>query len=287
MSYMGATAKSEVEREYGQAASQPQKTVPEKAESRTLRRRKMRFRVRYAGRYVTLRTVLLAVLAVLAAFTAVVYLTFDVRRAYVIGSDEFYSKNEIVNLITEDHGSLGTNSLFLTLLYHGQTSDIPFISSIKITMVSPTSINVSVTEKDIVGRIAVNGKWVYISSTGVAQEYTDAAASSIPVISGVQFYSATLGEKVVTKNPAGYTHVLDALRMLHTYDVSADSLAVTDKGVSLTFGKVKVQIGTSGYDLKVQKIKQLLPYLDGRQGTIDLTNYTEEDENIILETEGN
>lgn len=281
MKYMDVTAKTG--KEYDKTAAEDTVPVKKETDAAPLHGRQVRIRLRYIRRYLSVRTALLTLLAAVAIFTTVVYLTFDVRRAYVIGSDEFYSKNEIVSLITQDHGSLGLNTMFLALYYHGQTSDIPFIESIDVTMVSPTSINVKVTEKDIVGRISVNGKWVYISSTGIAQEYTSSVSNNIPVISGLDFKSATLGGKVVTENPAALAHVLDALDMLSTYDISADSLAVTDKGVTLTFDGVDIAIGTTGYDLKVQKIRQILPYLSGREGTIDLTSYTQEDENIILE----
>lgn len=289
MKYMDVTAKSETGQKTGYeyeaiSAGKPD-AVSEKSDAAPLGRKKVRVRLnlKYLQKYFSVRVVLLSLLAVIAACTAVVYLTFNVRRAYVIGSDEFYSKNEIVNMITQDHGTLGLNTLFLALYYHGQTSDIPFIQSITVSMVSPTSINVKVTEKDIVGRIPVNGKWLYISSAGIAQEYTTSVSDSIPVISGLGFKSAVLGEKVVTGDSAAYAHVLSALDMLETYDVQADSLSVTDKGVTLTFDNVDISIGTTGYDLKIQKIRQLLPYLEGREGSIDLTSYTQEDENIILE----
>lgn len=281
MEYTDVTAKTG--KEYKETAAKDTASAAKDTKAAPLRRRQLHVGLKYVRRYLSVRTVLLALAAALAIFLAVVYLTFDVRRAYVIGSDEFYSKNEIVNLITENHGSLGLNTMFLALYYHGQTSDIPFIESIDVTMASPTSINIRVTEKDIVGRISVNGKWIYISSTGIAQEYTSSVSKNIPVISGLDFKSATLGGKVVTKNPAALVHVLDALEMLSRYDISADSLTVTEKGVTLTFDGVDIAIGTTGYDLKVQKIRQLLPYLEGREGTIDLTSYSQEDENIILE----
>lgn len=283
MKYMDVTAKSGSGQDYEEIAAKEKEKVPKRADTAPLTQGKIWIRLRYVRRYLGVRTVVLTVTAALAVFLAVVYLTFDVKRAYVIGSDEFYSKNEIVNLITADHGTLGMNSMFLSLFYHGQASDIPFIQSINVTMVSPTSINVRVTEKDIVGRIPVNGKWVYISFAGIAQEYTSSVSKNVPVINGLGFRSAVLGEKVVTKNPASLSHVLEALDMLKTYDVTADSLTVTDKGITLKLDGVDIMIGTTGYDLKVQKIRQILPYLAGREGTIDLTSYEEEDENIILE----
>jgi hypothetical protein len=47
-------------------------------------------------------------------------------------------------------------------------------------------------------------------------------------------------------------------------------------------GEIKVILGRSDFELKISKIAQILPYLEGRSGTINMTNYTSSDQNIIL-----
>ena len=77
--------------------------------------------------------------------------------------------------------------------------------------------------------------------------------------------------------------VLEVLQTLKKYDLKADCTALTKAGnIAIYFDEIKVQLGKTDFELKISKISQIYPYLEGRSGTIDLTNYTSADENIIL-----
>ena len=52
--------------------------------------------------------------------------------------------------------------------------------------------------------------------------------------------------------------------------------------VTMYLDQIKVQLGRTDFELKISKIAQIYPYLEGRNGTINMTNYSSSDENIIL-----
>ena len=76
---------------------------------------------------------------------------------------------------------------------------------------------------------------------------------------------------------------LSALEILRKYDLHTESIYLGKTGgVTMYLDQVKVQLGRTDFELKISKIAQIYPYLEGRSGTINMTNYSSSDENIIL-----
>ena len=65
------------------------------------------------------------------------------------------------------------------------------------------------------------------------------------------------------------------MRAAQKYGICPDSIDVDEKSsLTVTFDQVKVLVGKTGYDQKMFKMHQILPYMEGRSGTISMIAYT-------------
>ena len=227
-----------------------------------------------------------AVVFVSAAVPAVFFgLGFGctVRKVYVRGNS-LYTSEEIAEKVISDDSLLRHNTAFLTVLYMTPFApQIPFEESVKVTPVSYDEIRITVKDMEVGGFIPYTGRNLYFSSDGIIQEITPLVLKNATFVTGISVTEAEKGQKMAADNETGLAMVLEVLQTLKKYDLKADCTALTKAGnIAIYFDEIKVQLGKTDFELKISKISQIYPYLEGRSGTIDLTNYTSADENIIL-----
>ena len=117
-------------------------------------------------------------------------------------------------------------------------------------------------------------------------ENTPLTVKDATFVTGLSITGAQIGTKMTSDDEVGLGMVLEVLQILRKeekYDLKAESVVLGKTGsVILYLDQIKVQLGRTDYELKISKIAQLYPYLEGRSGTINMTNYTSSDQNIIL-----
>ena len=222
------------------------------------------------------------VLLATAAFTAV-YFTCTVKTVYVTGNT-LYTSREIAEQVISDDTQLRHNSVFLTALYMSPWAPkIPFVESVKVSMESPDTIRIAVRDMDIAGYIPYGGKNLYFSSDGIVLENSPLTIRNAAFVTGLNITKGEIGSRMEAENAAGLSLVLNALEILKKYDLHTESIYLGKTGgVTMYLDQIKVQLGRTDFELKISKIAQIHPYLEGRSGTINMTNYSSADENIIL-----
>lgn len=206
-----------------------------------------------------------------------------VKNVYVKGNT-LYTSEEIAERVISDDSQLRHNTVFLTLLYHTPFAPkIPFVEKVDVKPDSYDTITITVKDKKLAGYIPYGGRNIYFSADGITLENSPLTVKGVTYVTGVTLNEAEIGMPLSSENPEGLALVLDALKILRKYEIEPESVVLTQNGsVTMFIGDVKVILGRSDYELKIAKIAQILPYLEGRKGTIDLTNYTSSDQNIIL-----
>lgn len=219
----------------------------------------------------------------IAAAITVVYFTCTVKTVHVTGNS-LYTSEEIAEKVISDDTQLRHNTVFLTVLYMTPWAPrIPFEEKIRVRMESYDTITIEVKDMNIAGYIPYAGKNLYFSPEGIVLEHSPLTIKNATFVTGVSVTEAETGMKMKAENETGLGAILEALQILHKYQMKTECLVLGKTGsVTMYMGRIKVMLGRSDYELKISKIAQLLPYLEGRSGTIDLTNYSSADENIIL-----
>ena len=224
----------------------------------------------------------LFVLLTAAAITAI-YFTCTVRTVHVRGNS-LYTGEEIAEQVISDDSQLMHNSVFLTVLYMTPWAPrIPFEESVKVSLNSYDEITITVKDMDIAGFIPYAGKNLYFSADGVVLENSPLTVKGATFVTGLSITGAEIGTKMTSDNEVGLGMVLEVLEILRKFQIETDCVVLTKSGsIVMYMGEIKVMLGRSDFELKISKIAQLIPYLEGRSGTINMTNYTSSDQNIIL-----
>ena len=230
---------------------------------------------------ITLKGVLLSLLALAAVALSVILMMCNLEKTVIYGNTK-YSQEQIESFITR--GRLGDNTVIMALKYHHRhVTDIPFIDQIDIDLINASTVRVNIREKEIDASIFYNGRNVYISRDGIIQTVSGRTAEGTTVINGVALTGADMGERIEAENQQGMNLSLELLDALNKYGMHADSIDVDEKNsLTVSFGNVKVRAGKNGYDQKMFKLHQIVPYLEGRSGIISMTGYNYNGENIVL-----
>ena len=205
------------------------------------------------------------------------------EKVYVSGNS-LYTSEEIAQQVISDDSFLRHNTVFLTALYMTPFApQIPFEESVKVSLESYDAIRITVKDMDIGGFIPYTGRNLYFSPGGIILESSPLVVKNATFVTGISVTEAEKGRKMAADNELGLSMVLEALQTLRKYDMKVDCIALTKAGnIVMYFDLIKVQLGKTDFELKISKISQIYPYLEGRSGTIDMTNYTSADQNIIL-----
>lgn len=240
--------------------------------------------LRSLGWLFTLRGILVVLVSALSIATVLILMLFNFESATVHGNTK-YSQEQIESFIKR--GYLGENTFVMALKYHHRTvKDIPFVDQIDIDIITPSTIRVNVKEKPTDCCVFYNGKNVYMSSDGMIQTVSGRTVEDTTMIKGVVLTHSNTDTRALAKNQLGLNLSLELMRAAQKYGICPDSIDVDEKSsLTVTFDKVKVLVGKTGYDQKMFKMHQILPYMEGRSGTISMIAYSgreDADSEIVL-----
>lgn len=224
---------------------------------------------------------------IILVFSGFLFLTsyYKVTEVEVTGN-EHYTKEEIQEMILK--GGLSGNSLFLTLKYHNkEISDVPFIESMSVEVVSSHSIKITVYEKALAGCVAYLGKYMYFDREGIVVESASATTPGIPQITGLSYGYVVLYEKLPVEDEDIFKEILSMTQLLEKYEINADKIHFDKAGnMTLYFGEAKAALGTKeNIDQKVMQLSHILPELEGKTGVLHMEDYEEGTERVSFKPE--
>lgn len=225
-------------------------------------------------------TVLSAICCFLLALVigAYVYImdNYTITTVYVDGNIH-YTDEEIMAMVME--GKYGNNSLFLSLKYRDKgVENIPFIETMDVTIEAKDAIRITVYEKAIAGYVAYLGRYMYFDKDGIIVETSEEKTPGIPQVTGLAFDHIILHEKLPVENQEVFQDILNITQLLDKYSLPVDKIYFSsDYQVTLIFGEVKAALGNSDdIDEKIMQLQYMLPSLEGKKGTLDMREYTED-----------
>lgn len=219
--------------------------------------------------------ILLSIIAIMLGAFYYFLTTYTVKNVYVEGNVH-YTKEEIEDMVME--GVLSNNSFYLSLKYKNKAiTDIPFIASMNVEVISPDTIWIKVYEKALAGYVENLERYIYFDKDGTVVEISTVKTAGIPRITGLTFDYIVLNEKLPVEDEAIFYKILTVTKTLTKYELSADRIHFDGKqNMTLFFEDVKVAFGSDELlDEKIMLLQTLLPKLTGESGTLNLQNYDE------------
>lgn len=226
------------------------------------------------GRRRRVRIVVIMVV-LLAAGAFIFFVSFFRVRFVTVEGSTHYTDAQIQEYATE--GFLGDNTLIISLRNKSrEISDIPFVEAMDIEVRSRDAIHITVYEKSVAGYVTYLGRYMYFDRNGMVVESSSEKMEGIPEVTGLSFDHIALNEKLPVEDESIFTRILQTTQLLTKHSLSADRLYVGQSGkITAYFGEVIVNLGEDEYmDEKLSNLAGILPSLEGKSGTIDMSEYT-------------
>ena len=231
----------------------------------------------------------ISTILVIALVVGIIYVleNYKITTVYVEGNVH-YSNEEIMNLVMD--GPLSHNSLVLSLKYKNKkVRDIPFVSSMDISVQDPHTVKIDVYEKAVAGYVEYLEKYMYFDKEGVIVEASDEKTPGIPLVTGLSFEHVVLYEPLPVSDPEVFGSILDITQLVNKYNLSIDRIYFgRDNSITLYFDNIRVSLGEDrNLDEKIMKLQYMLPEIEGRSGELRMENYTEETKSVSFEPDDN
>ena len=230
--------------------------------------------------------ILLLLLGISAALLRAGYyvrVTYTIQNVYVTGNIH-YTQEEIQEIVMD--GPLGNNSLYLSLKYKNKgIEDIPFVDVMDVSILSPDTIRITVYEKALAGYVEYMDSFMYFDKDGYVVESSQIRTEGVPQITGLQFSSCTLGQKLPVEREDIFAGIMDLTKLLSKYELSPDRIYFRDyTEITLYFGDVRVALG-AGNDLeeKLMVLPTFLENLEGKKGVLRMENYNIDAKTTVFE----
>ena len=232
-----------------------------------------------------LKVRIVIVLGIINVFLIVSYfiLSYYTVKNVQVDGNKHYSADEIKAMIMT--GYFGDNSLYLSLKYKNKDIEgVPFVETMDVVVQSNDTIRIIVYEKALAGYVKYLGRCMYFDNEGVIVEASKVTTKGIPQVTGLKFAHVMLHEKLPVENEQIFQNILTITKLLNKYNVPCDKIQFDNNyNVTLGYNRVRVNIGPlENLDEKLMKLPEILRWLEGEEGTLDLQNYTVDRKNITF-----
>lgn len=189
-----------------------------------------------------------------------------------VGGLEYASDTEVIEWVKQDE--MSANTLYLLWKYRMQKPELlPFIDEIKVTLKSPWSVKINVTEKKIVGYIAAEEGYYYFDKEGLVVFQNEVPLEAVPCIEGMEVEEKKLYHQLKTADNKVFAHILDVTQLLKKEELKPDRILSDGKNVTLYFGAICVELGSEGYANKIVQLPAVLEKLEGQTGVLQMKYY--------------
>ena len=154
---------------------------------------------------------------------------------------------------------------------------IPFVDDYRLVFHGPTSLEVIVYEKSVVGYVSCMSSYMYFDKDGIIVESTSQKLPGIPWITGLDFGHIVLYQKLPVESGEIFQEILNLTQILSIYELDVDKIQYNRFGeATLYMGGIEVVLGDNqSLNGKVAELSDMLPQLEGRSGTLYLDTYDE------------
>lgn len=228
------------------------------------------------------------VLLLLLLFLILFFLFYFRIEKININGCNYYTEEQIKEKIFTS--KLEYNSIYLYIKYrYFKAKDIPFIQKVTIERVNNHEVNLNVYEKSLVACIRYMSEYIYFDKDGIVLESSPNKIEEIPYVTGVNFDSFTLYEKLKVKEDGIFDTILELSQLLKQYKLTVDKISFNHKDeVSLTSGQISVLLGKHQfYDEQIATLSSILWQAKEQQltGVLDMKNYKAGDDVIFKKKE--
>ena len=185
-----------------------------------------------------------------------------------------YSNKELEKLIFSEDLDYNSAYAFVKDKWKAHKT-LPFVDRYELHWKNPFSLDIIVYEKNIVGYVEYMSGNLYFDGDGIVVESTKKKLPGIPKITGLKFSKVSLYKTLPVEDKAVFRDILNLSASLKAENLECDHIDYDAlSNATLYMGDIKVLLGNNeDMEQKLSSLKDILPALSGRKGTLDLTKY--------------
>lgn len=232
--------------------------------------------------YQIIAIVVLSVITIILSVAYYLLVNYKIENVYVTGN-QHYTAEQIKDIV--EKGRYGDNSIVVSLKYSDKSvTGIPFVEKMDVDVVDKNTIKITVYEKTLAGYVEYLGKYMYFDKDGVIVESSDMKTEGIPLVTGLSFDHFVMYEVLPVEDETIFQNILNITQMLNKYGIEPDKIHFDEKNrMKLYFDNVRVDIGDDSLlEEKIQRIDAIIPQLEGASGILQMSNYSEDSQNITF-----
>lgn len=217
--------------------------------------------------------IIVFVIVLMATFAFLATRRID-EDAIIVKGNEKYTDEEIKDYIFVSKKDKNPYYLYFKSRFSKQKT-IPFVDKYKIKIKSMDSVEITVYEKSIIGRVKYMGSNMYFDKDGTIVESSPKELDSVPLVTGLTFDKIVLNEKLPIEDDDMFNLILDVTQSLQKYDITVEKMYLSkEKEVKLYKNNVEVLVGNDkDMSDKIRTLRDIMPGLEGLKGTLDLREY--------------
>ncbi len=224
----------------------------------------------------------LALAGVISAVLLFIFFGLKIDTVKVEGT-QAYSDEEIRQAVFTRRFS--DNELFFEIYrkIYG-INKLPLIEDIEVTYENMHTVLLHVYDKAISGCIRYMGQYVYFDKDGIVLQSTEEKKEGVPVVTGIQFGTFTVGEAFNVKDNSLFAAIMNLSQLIAHYGIEVNRIHVTDGAVALYSGDILVMLGKKEmYDDEMSALSSVLETTKKERlsGTIHMENFREGDKIIL------
>lgn len=223
------------------------------------------------------------ILVVLAAMAVLIW-SYNLHRLKHITIDGLtrYTEAEFIEKL--EFGFLTTMTPFFCLSDSFAQQEIPFVERYEIDYVDRQTARILVHEKRVTGCVIVMGRYMFFDKDGIVVETSSVPACGIPVITGLEFDEIVLYQKLNVQKQSLFDTILQITRLIEQNDIIINEISFNaNYEVTLYLDNVTVMLGKrTSYDEAINALAGILVSIQGKNGTLDMRNYSRENGDVIL-----
>ncbi len=152
-----------------------------------------------------------------------------------------------------------------------------YVNSVEITRKFPDKVNIVVNERRVRGYVPYMGSYLYIDEQGRVLEINPAATEPLPVVTGLDFNSFTLGDKINCNNPEAFDIIVTIAQIMTKYEMldTVVRIDVSDTSkITAYVRKIEINLGdASNCDEKIRTMSEVIKQIpENDRGTLDLSD---------------
>ncbi len=216
---------------------------------------------------------ILMIVACILLTAGILFVSVSVTEIKVTGN-RTYTEEEIENLVFPTRISRNSMVCLVSQML-GKKRSIPFVQDYKISFTGPSSVEVIVYEKSMVGYVTYMSSHMYFDKDGIIVESAGQRLPGIPEITGLRFGQIVLYRELPVENSKIFSMILNLTQTLSTYGIPADLIRYDgDLNATLVIGNVNVLLGGSNdMNGKLSELSNILPQIKDLSGTLDLSDF--------------